>query len=315
MRKFSQILERKSNIDLFSRLGVTEEEITDVFVNLTDEEYTIGYKTIFITPSGNEYYDTAGVPDYYPTLEITADRDLSESSKETLNWNGSIYLENDINLLKLIYNTISRLKSMFPSTVSIYYSMRSLNHIELRVMFGIETGKDIVDYEKLKSAIEKLTDDEELMGNYMLQRTTSYSNTQNIEIRVPKQNNNFNINQEPKSDVDRIIMQIIKENRSDNKNQLLDIFKAYVTRFFAIANNENISLRGGKLKMNGLDSDPIVFTNTETNEAVVKITYDYELHAEHARVMTKKGVFKNEYKTFNVYMLEFKITLIDSDED
>ncbi len=311
MRKFSKIVESRS--ELFSRLATTQEDIEEALVDLSDNGYVIDIDDIYISPSGKVHYDTVGVPEYYSALRIDIKRpSMEESIEDVRNWDGSVYYEKDINILEAIYHSITRLKSTFSGKAEVYYCFRSVNTISIRVIFNIETGKSVINFEDVSEYMNSLSNStppfDDIFGdNYFVEVTgSSGDKSKSVKISIPRKDymdHGINITN-PKVEIDRIVRSIIDDNKPDNKYQLKKIFDLYVKKLFQ---KSNIS---GKLSIATTQFDEVVFMNTETKKPVIKIDWWYDEYAGNNKVMTKKGVFKSEYKTFDIYHMSLTVNFI-----
>jgi len=310
MRKFSKIVESRS--ELFSRLSTTQEDIEEALVDLSDNGYDIDIEDIYISPSGKVHYDTVGVPEYYSALRIDIKRpstSIENSMGDVRNWDGSVYYEKDINILESIYHSITRLKSTFSGKAEVYYCFRSVNTISISVIFNIETGKSVINFEDVSEYMNSLsnyTTHRIFSDNYLVEVTgSSGDKSKSVKISIPRKDYmDHGVNfANPKDEIDRIVRSIIDDNKPDNKYQLKKVFDLYVKKLFQ---KSNIT---GKLSI-VTQFDEVVFMNTETKEPVIKIDSWYDEYSANNKVMTKKGVFKNEYKTFDIYQMSLTVNFI-----
>jgi hypothetical protein len=273
MRKFSKIFESKE--ELLSRLSTSDDNLEEIFVDLTDIGYTIITEQIYIsTSSGNIYYDKKEVKNFYPGIEIRLDRHIDDKKGDFRNWDGNIYYENDDSILEHIYNSLHRVKSSFKDKASIYYSIRSINTIEVRLFFDKEEGNSIIDYEKVEELVDKLQieprrNDRDRYRDLDGERIEGYSifkfggQIYEFVVKLREVGDNINIigndltpgEWSILSDITRWenLKNVRAENDLSNKTTLMSIFNIWCTKFYKYIKSENIKLipvNGGR-KENG----------------------------------------------------------------
>jgi hypothetical protein len=148
MKKFSKIFESKEKI--LDVIGLDEADIKEICQDLIDE-YDFSFKIIpqWISKSGGIYYKSDQSSESYPSLLVSLERQIidretgeSKTKKDPRSWNGGVYYEDDTDLIKVVYETIRRLESMLDKgEIKVFYSIRSMNDIQLRITTSIEQTK------------------------------------------------------------------------------------------------------------------------------------------------------------------------------
>ena len=124
--------------DILNSIGISEEEIKDICQDLIDYEYVVKFDTSFISLSnstlerGQIHKEPNRSHEFYPCLNIYLKREID--SKDPRSWNGSIYYEDDENIISEIHHIIGRIGSTLENETSkVFYSIRSINDIEIRI--------------------------------------------------------------------------------------------------------------------------------------------------------------------------------------
>lgn len=265
MRKFSQIFESKE--ELLSKLSSSDDNLEEIFVDLTDIGYTIITDQIYIsTSSGNIYYDKKEVKNFYPGIEIRLDRHIDDKKGDFRNWDGNIYYENDDSLLEHIYNSLHRVKSSFKDKAKIYYSIRSINTIEIRLFFDKEEGNSIIDYEKVEELVDKLQIEprrndmdryRDLDGERIEGYSINYDNSwrrpggqiYEFVVKLREVGDNINIIGNDLTPGEWSILSditrwenLLRKDDLNNKTQLMSIFNIWCNKFYKKIKSENVKL-------------------------------------------------------------------------
>lgn len=236
MRKFSKIFETKEKI--LDVIGIEEADIKDICQDLIDE-YDFSFKIIpqWISKSGTVYYKSNQSSESYPSLLVSLERELdyeSKTDKDPRNWNGGVYYESDANVIKVIYETISRLESLLDKgDIKVFYSIRSMGDIQLRITSSIERSTLPIDVENVINFIEKIDGLDLPYPEYEIGRTWSQGNKRSIAI-VPILSSRFNT--DPPGDF--IIARIIKNN---NHNR--DYYKSVQYNTLDLVKSANLVIR------------------------------------------------------------------------
>ena len=334
MRKFSQIVESKE--ELLSRINIDDNNIEEIFIDLVDNGYTLLIDQVYIsTSTGYPHRRKNDVKNYYPGIEIGLDREITEESisnggkGDVRNWDGSIYFESDIDIIDSIYNSIHRVKSMLSNKASVYYSIRSVNHIEIRVIFDKEDNGSPIDYEEIENVIgglqiEPTRNDTERFRDLDGQSIEGYSISFDSSWRGDLHELKIALRSLPNTDInifpelsgggllpsEWVIKKAISNGKSDNKEQLMSIFNIWVTKFFNKIKSENVKLIpvSGQRKDNGYKIREEIPGQDEVKD-LITIFYWYE-DIKTQNVVTKKGGFiRRETKNFEIYELYFRVKI------
>lgn len=86
MKKFSKIVESKLNKDeLISKLGISSDDLDEVFIDMVDLGYDMTSEDIYISSStGYPHRSSSSSKEFYPGLEINLYRKTGDSSGNCL---------------------------------------------------------------------------------------------------------------------------------------------------------------------------------------------------------------------------------------
>lgn len=329
MRKFSSILENKD--ELLGRLSISDEDIEEIFVDLTDKGYELLIDSIYISlKTGEIFYDKNDVKYYYPGIEIKIDRFVDEKSTDYRNWDGSVYYENDITILDEINSAIHRLKSEFGDKSSIYYSFKNINLFTIRLVFDKEESESPLDKEKVKDVIRKLNTNDAYndpldIGTSIEGYSIKYDNTwrsshNNHEYEISLNTRvygDIDITRPNLSSSEQVIKGNILNGKDDNKEQITSIFNAWCRKFFDEIKNDNLRLiPTGPSSPSGESRKgyKIIYSNGESSKDLITIYYnihndnDYKVQTEPKSI---KNYMRGKFIKFEVYTIYFKIKILE----
>lgn len=302
MKKFSRIFESKD--DLITKLGSSEEEIKDMCSELVDEGYKLTISTEYLGLNSKIYSKPNQTLKYYPSIEIDLHRDIRGEKdqygdsdtraefKDVRIWNGGVFYEGNIALLKSIYEICYRFESTFTSDkAKVYFSMRSINEVRIRITFGVEESTSAVDFSKVKSYVEGTGYDNFNDELYKIADNVSYGDGSRYKLVVKAKGEAMK----------KITDDVINSNKANNVDHLKVLFEKYVESVFSLCQKQNPRIRytaGGDWTM----------IKTELGENLVKL--EMEINEEGRREFTtSKSLFRKETKKIHYYSMEINITL------
>lgn len=322
MKKFSKINETKEKI--LDVIGIDEVDIKDICRDLIDEfDFEMKITPQWISKSGNIFYKSNQASESYPSLNISLTRQLTTGSSpssyiksDPRNWNGGVYYEDDRNLLKILYETISRLESMLErGEIKVFYAIRSMSDIQLRITTPIEETKLPIDVENvvnfIKNQIENLNDLP--YPEYKVERDWSHGNKRAIEI-LPKEKLFHRDVTKFKDHMpgDVILARAIKMGNSDNTYDLAIIANYIIQRVLSSCSKDEakrVDLVAEYYNEGpGIGNNDIVYI-TCNKQKLIKFTANTENIAK-GNVITKKGIFKDESIHMEVDKLELEIEIL-----
>lgn len=127
----------------FKIIGLDKWSVLEIFSDLSDIGYSIESKFSKRDKGGKHIVSTLGYTEYLPCIIINVTRsdDNLGYDSESLNWDGGIYYDNSEDLLDSIYHSMSTLKSMIAGKAKLYWTVRNLNDISIRILFDkVDTG-------------------------------------------------------------------------------------------------------------------------------------------------------------------------------
>ena len=324
MKKFSKILESKENI--LDIIGVSEKEIKEVCQDLIDDyDYSFGIKTQYISPNGHIYYKPDQASEYYPSICVELERELTDKEtgksfkkSDVRNWSGGVYYEDDANLIKTIYETIQRLESMLDSgDIKVFYSIRSINEINLRITIGAEKTSLPIDVEAIKDFIEN--DIERLSefstpnvdsGDYLVQRTMSFSNERSMEIR-PKEGTFYSdvelFDDNPRCNILRRALDPKNRDIRSTSSNLIDLIDAANIIIGNIYKECKKTSNEVKVAYFDIDTDPVYIKFRD--QSLIKFSFRDDDFAK-GKIKVEKGLFKNKVTDVIIYKATLDIKIL-----
>lgn len=286
MKKFS-LLESKSSV--YEIIGIDKEYILDVLVDMEDEGWQLKIEENFLSKSGRIFKDRNDTAEYYPCVSIELKRDKNKKMEgKSVYWLGGIYLEDNVEDLKLVYLTIDRIK-------------RITENLGVNFNWGFRTGLDEIfmrlslDVEKSESPLPKETIEDSMKGLEYL-KIGDYEVT---EMNNFRRGYNWTIEVKPIKDK---INDIIKRSLS-NLIELPNIVNHILKRVGNSSSSPtDIELR----KCGALDFLDAV-NDISTISFKDKTLFIMDSHSEKlgtARLKVDSGFFKDKYETITIYGLE-----------
>jgi hypothetical protein len=312
MKKFSKIFENKESLLL--NIKSTEDEIRDMCSELNDEGYDISIESEYIGTDGHIYYDINETSQYYPCIKVDLYRETSNKDeygstndqkdqfKDVRSWNGSVYYEGDINILKSIYELCYRFESTFTSDeASVYFSIRSINEVTIRITFKIKESESIIDFSK----VDRFLSGEALNLNddyYEIEETYSMGGSKdfNITIEIKANRNNWSARQET-------IKRMLSSPNHDDIQYLEKIVKDYANRLF----EESKKSAKNKIKLVSKRSDQNKdFTYYVMHENKILISIEGNFYTQDEKeIVVSKGIFKDRKEKIIIKNIEMKVKL------
>lgn len=303
--------------DIFKKLPIEESDISDILIDLTDNGYNIKYKSFFLSDSGKTYEDNKGIGNYYPVILISIKRDKKykeDGSNDVRHWDGSLYFEDSDSVLESIYHSISRLRHTL-SDYKLYYNIRNINEIYIRIIFDKEKQDDfnlefaMKEYRKLIGEycnIDGLNgryDETNFMTFYEVEEGISTQSRISIDVSpIRQRHDNVDI-LNPRNILSHIMQRSVVRIESDNKGDLLNFFKIFIDDFVKKLNTKY----SVKVKHNG--SSVFRIYNSINKDTYIVFHIDYEPINSY-KVLTKEGGFmrKDQYKDIRLYKLDVDAT-------
>lgn len=312
MKKFTKIYENKEQF--LDKIGTTESEIKSICQELIDEyDFSFEIRNIWVAKSGHIYYKPNQALETYPCLVIEMNRILDGIKVDPRNWSGGVYYEDDLNLIKLLLNTLKQLENSI-SGGKVFYAIRSLGEIDIRISLDIEKVDLPLNKEKVLNFIENINDKEDewarenffnlpdgLQNEYSIKQSWSAGDKKTIEVKPAAHLSLLII-------YNRILKDTPPNSRNiDNTEDLKIIFKKFVEKFFENCNEKkNLSLVFRKNYYNEQ-----FYNICFGEEKLIKITYSTE-ESESFRTERKIGgsIFKPEYAIFTFYNIDIDIEFL-----
>jgi hypothetical protein len=312
MKKFTRIHESKEKI--LDLVGLTESELKSIFQELIDEyDFSFGIRNIWVAKSGHIYYKPNQALETYPCLVIEMNRILDGIKVDPRNWSGGVYYEDDLNLIKLLLNVIKQLENSI-SGGKIFYAIRNLGEIDIRISVDIEKVDLAINKEKVLKFINNINGKEDewarenffnlpnpLQEDYSIKHTFSMGDKKTIEIKPAEHLSLTSI-------YNRILKDTQSKKEIDNMGDLGIIYERFVKKFFDICNEKkNLSLG-----LKGNNYGEIIYHIYFGDDEIIKIHYS---KGEERTFTTKRkiggSIFKPEYAKFTFYNIDIDIEFLN----
>lgn len=312
MKKFTRIHESKEKI--LDLVGLTESELKSIFQELIDEyDFSFEIRNIWVAKSGHIYYKPNQALETYPCLVIEMNRILDGIKVDPRNWSGGVYYEDDLNLIKLLLNVIKQLENSI-SGGKIFYAIRNLGEIDIRISVDIEKVDLAINKEKVLKFIENINGKEDewarenffnlpnpLQEDYSIKHTFSMGDKKTIKVKPAAHLSLTSI-------YNRILKDTPSKKEIDNMEDLKIICERFVKKFFDICNEKkNLSLG---LKANNYGE--IIYHIYFGDDEIIKIHYS---KGEERTFTTKRkiggSIFKPEYAKFTFYNIDIDIEFLN----
>lgn len=317
MRKFSKIFENRD--DLLTNLGTSEDEIKDICSELIDEGYKITMSYEYIGVNGHIYHRPNQTKEYYPAIDIELKRDIRgkvtgydereilDEFKDVRNWNGGVFYEGNINILKSIYELCYRFESTFTSDkANVFFSVKSINEISIRITFGVEHSKAPLDFSAIKeymlNGFINHIDDE----SYVVFNNFINGDDKNMSVTINNKRDSVPI----KKIIDRVLKQIpvsgargSEYNGGNDQDYLLEkIFKPCVRDVYNFCKKQNDKVL---LRWN-IDGE--VAKISINDKTLIQLSASFEKRSQ-KEVVVAKGIFKDKKEIIAFYSMDIKVSL------
>lgn len=327
MKKFSKIFETKEKI--LDVIGVDEADIKDICQDLIDEfDFTYKITPQWISKSGSIYYKANQASETYPSLLVSLERQIidresgeAKTKKDPRSWNGGVYYEDNADLIKVVYETIRRLESMLDrGEIKVFYSIRSMNDIQLRITTPIEQTKLPIDVENVVNFIENIESrsiQEQLpYTEYKIERTWSQGNRRSIEIVPTRTKFHTDVRYFDKGEPgDMILMRVLNQNSGEsmisNGSDLVKIAN-FIVRKLRDACTKGDAKRSD-IVAEYYDEDDYGFDNSVyikyNDMKLIKIASSTD-HIGKGKIKTASGIFKDTFVDVKIEKLEMQIEIL-----
>lgn len=250
--KSYSLFESKEEETIFNKLPISKEDIKDIFIELEDMDYKIKMSENFLTKSGHTFKSNKGISEYYPVISISINKLIDDFGDE-INWDGGVYYEEKQEVLDIISNSVAALKSHLSGKARVLVAIRSMNDINIRIVLPFVVNSDEISLEDLNEIANKVIDNyrgfnrdanfSNLINLYHIFTTTSIVfKTFSFDIE-PIVGTGYVVSKD--SATDKIVDKILKNNQTDNKEQLMSIYNTIVRDILSEVNKkyEDVKLR------------------------------------------------------------------------
>lgn len=301
--------------------GISEEDIKDIFLEIIDMGYEFTIHKYYLTSNGHSFDSKKGLSGYYPTMNIRLYKIKDETKGEPINWDGSIYYNEDIDLLDNIINSVSILKSSVSKSTKVLYAIRGIHDINIRIVntyveLGYDTSIEFLD-EKLEELISKninnhSNDFTNLKNLYRFDfgsSTPFLRRTIHIEPKLDYTIRNIEDLNNPETAGDWLLNRLsIDNNQTDNKKQLNSVFYSFMKKYHEEI-GDDIKLYSGIANDYGFKYG-VYRSDIQSDNKLADIVGYFEPYTS-VTINSKKGLFKSKKSyNINIYKLEVEVKYI-----
>lgn len=248
-----------------------------------------------------------------------------DDKKDPRNWNGGIYYEGNPNIIKILYETLRRLESLVTTDeIKVYYAIRSVNDIQIRITTPIEVAKIPISVENVENFINNISQLEGLpYEEYKIESTWSVGDERIIEISPVSTQCHTDVKYFSNSiPCDVILSRLLQKDLNNNSHDLM------ITSNYIIKQLLNNCTEGDEVNSNlrvdlfsdgsGFGYNDVTYIKYITDSSsglsynkLIKITSDvYPIGRK--KITVSKGIFKNDVREIELFSVELTIKILVS---
>jgi hypothetical protein len=295
-------------------IGISEEDINDIFTEMMDMGYEINIERFYLTNKGNKFYKKIGIDNFYPIVSIRLKREINENSGDATNWDGSVYYDKNNDILENINNSVDRLRSMVREFASVSVAFRSINEIKIRIVLPFKRVYDGISIDVIDGILVELirkyqgVNDNADFTNLMNLYQTDLNQSMHLRSRsfdiTPIFDGPINT-EKPSTPGDFIISKMLTDNEVDNKSHLSSIFGIIIREFLQ---NINKVYPECKLKSIVDRHNNKYEILSKDNTLILEIKNYFEPIKEGDIFLGNKSFFKKREKIFiSIFKLDINI--------
>lgn len=324
MRSFSKLLESKESKDkakkeILQKIGISIEEIKDIFQELIDEGWEFKTYFMYLSTSGSSY-EMPSSTKYYPTLKVELRREVIETN-DPRQFDGSVHYEDNTEYLKMIYSAIGRCDSTIDSDgIKVYYSIRSINEIGIRITSSKEESSIGLAYEDFLNGMDEISEYDIDSTDYKIEGQGHFTNDRTIEIHpIESKHHNVLKNFDMNLCGDRIIKKTldstpIRRKRDGdyktNKEELIKLINRIITTLYknVVGDLKGFTLPSYDVDDDDLDEVKISYLKDGQRIDIMTI-YGRFHHLGDVTIETVSKLFNSKSETVKLYSatLYFKL--------
>jgi len=307
----------------FDSIPISKEDISDIFLDVTDLEYKLEFHQHYLTINGKYSKSKKGIGDYYPVIHLTLKRVIHDNSGDVLNWDGGIYYDDKEEVMDAIYHSTSMLRSKLKGIAKVLISIRNINYIDIRIVLDKKSGDSYFSYKEFTNILNKLVSDynnneprdsvavNNSFNLFNLYYLDNYNNTEEKKyLKIsPLRKSTFNARtgESMGSTLDQIINNFIENGLEDNKVQLSHYFEDFFRKLI-IKITDKFPIIDFSIHYIDPYRNLYKIYNKITNEVYVEIESDFEHSWDGDYYLGKKSIFKKRQKKF-ITLFEMEIEI------
>jgi hypothetical protein len=283
--------------DFFEKLPISKEDISDIFLDVTDLDYILEISQYYLSSDGKTLR-SIGINDYHPVIHLSIHKYIDDKYGDISNWDGGIFYDEKQEIIDSIYHSVSMLRSKLSGFAKVLIAFNNMDNINIRIVLD-KVKVDGFTFKEFGRILFKLcTDSKNSKSNdFSILKNLyhgPYMVDKNEVIITPNLDELTDYNN-PKTRIDFIINRIVSEGDSDNRSQLNSCFGEFIRNL-----QSEIRKRFPNISIN-MKSDMCRFYDKETGDIYLEMFYDYD-QLRFFTIVDKKGLFKPKVvREINLY--------------
>lgn len=178
--KFKKILTLDESINYNKYHTISDEDIMDICLEMTDIQFEFDIKKYFINEDGSKTKEPL-TKISYPIYDI--EFEISRESSDSTRWNGSYFYE-DINVISSFHSVLNKMKKILPVEDALYYISNMKYNIRL-ILSPINLSVDEVgfDFNRFINKLDGLLSSME-RNNHLIEIVDQYGNNNSFNFEI-----------------------------------------------------------------------------------------------------------------------------------
>lgn len=178
--KLKKILTLDESINYNKYHTISDEDIMDICLEMTDIQFESDIKKYFINEDGSKTKEPL-TKISYPIYDI--EFEISRESSDSTRWNGSYFYE-DINVISSFHSVLNKMKKILPVEDALYYISNMKYNIRL-ILSPINLSVDEVgfDFNRFINKLDGLLSSME-RNNHLIEIVDQYGNNNSFNFEI-----------------------------------------------------------------------------------------------------------------------------------
>jgi len=178
--KFKKILTLDESINYNKYHTISDEDIMDICLEMTDIQFEFDIKKYFINEDGSKTKEPL-TKISYPIYDI--EFEMSRGSSDSTRWNGSYFYE-DINVISSFHSVLNKMKKILPVEDAFYYISNMRYNIRL-ILSPINLPDDEIgfDFNRFINKLDGLLSSMK-RKNHLIEIVDQYGNNNSFNFEI-----------------------------------------------------------------------------------------------------------------------------------